>query len=315
MTVPPFNRLLPDRPLLGRGTVQGLEVETLADPFLISHSGRLYLLAEAIGLGPTSDFFKRITVFLIDEKLQRATWLGDACPGDDGACSFPFTIRDDDRFLMVPEVFVPLQGGGQSSLQVLQIWETLAGEFPFGWRKIHEGILAGCLAPSDKVLFKHEDLWWLFCSDNAGRRLLAYHSSDLGTWRPHPCNPVIARDVPAPGAVPGGPRPWRLGGGPLRAGGQLSLPLQHRHLGGTYGGAVTLLRIEDLDGDTMEVSLDPAPILAEDAERPWMARGAHHVSLARHGERTVVATDGFDGARWACAVVELPTGLDLEPFP
>jgi hypothetical protein len=307
---------LPSRPLLGLDSVPGLEVESLADPFLVGYEGRLLLFAEVLGRRPGTGLTKKIGVFAVADDLRQAEWLGEACPGDDGLASFPHVVRDGSRFLLTPEVFVPFEGAAGRHFQVLQIWETPASSFPFGWRKIHEGRLEGCSTPSDKVLLRRGDQWWLFCSDNAARQLLAYRSIDLRTWRPHPGNPVVSRDdqnAPPHASEPCRPRPWRLGGSPLLAGGQLALPLQHSLPGGGYGGAVTLLHLGALDDSRIETALEAGPILAADPRRPWMAVGAHHLSLVRHADRIVVATDGYDGTHWTIALVERPDGLDLVP--
>jgi len=315
MTVPPLNRLLERPPLLGPGLIPETEIEAVADPFPVSHAGRLYVLAEVQGRRSGSASFKKIGVFGVSDDLARAAWLGEACPDDDGRCSFPCVVRDGERYVMVPEVFVPMQGGGPSILQMLQIWTTSAADFPFGWRKHHEGVLRGCGAPSDKVLMRDEGTWWLFCSDNAARRLLAYLSEDLRTWRPHPDNPIASRDsAPFPGGPPGA-QPWRLGGAPLFADGVPALPLQHGHAGISYGGAVTLMRFLERTTATVRTRLDPAPVLAADPERAWMSRGAHHVAMLSHLGRTLVATDGFDGTRWRSTIAEAGTAPAFGPVP
>lgn len=323
MTFPPLNALLDAPPILGLESVPGLEVLTIADPFPVSHQGRLYVFVEVLGRRPAGSSSappgpsKKVGVFAVSDDLARAEWLGEACPGDDGLCSFPFVIRDEDRYLLVPEVFVPMQGGGPEILQVFQVWETASADFPFGWRKRYEGMLRGCAAPSDKVLLKEGATWWLFCSDNAMHRLLAYLSEDLRSWRPHPGNPIVSRDDAggSPGharaATP--PRPWRLGGTPLLVDGEPALPLQHGWAGETYGGAVTLLRLLERTPERVRARFDAAPLLAADASRAWMSRGAHHVAIAEHSGRCVVATDGFDGTHWRSTLVEAPTVPSLRP--
>ncbi|HYV19010.1 MAG TPA: hypothetical protein VFC25_08270 [Verrucomicrobiae bacterium] len=306
MTFLPLNALLEAPPILGLDAVPGREVLTIADPFPVSHQGRLYVFVEVLGRQPAGPF-KKIGVFSVSDDLARAEWLGEACPEDDGLCSFPFVVRDGDRYLLVPEVFVPMQGGGPAILQTFQVWETAAADFPFGWRKRHEGVLRGCAAPSDKVLLKDGGTWWLFCSDNAMHRLLAYLSEDLRTWRPHPANPIVSRDDAAP------PRPWRLGGTPLLVDGDPALPLQHGWAGETYGGAVTLLKLIERTPERIRTRFDATPLLAADPRRAWMSRGAHHVAVTEHSGRCVVATDGFDGTHWRSTLVEAPPTPSLRP--
>ena len=278
---------MPRAPLLSLDSVPGARVETLADPFPVSHGGRLFVFAEVLGRREPTGFFKTIGVFEIDEGLAGARYLGDALPAGAGRYSYPYIIRDGGRYLLVPEVFVEFHGAPSRWIQVLQIYETAGHAFPFGWTKLHEQLLPGCEAPGDKVLLSQGDLWWLFCSDNAARRLMLYTSRDLRRWQLHPGGPVVARDdAPRAAGEPSlderGARAWRLGGGVLVRAGRPALPLQHKHRSGSYGGAVTLLALGELTQRRGVASRDRSPLLAEDAGRPWMAHGAHHVALARH---------------------------------
>lgn len=317
MSLPILNELLPDEPLLGLASVPGVGLEALADPFPISHDGTLYVLAEVLGRGNSGALSKHIGAFRIGPALNVAEYLGATWGDDEGRFSYPYTMRDGDRYLMVPEVFVPLVGADES-LQVLQIWQTDADEFPFGWSRLHEAWLPGCQAPSDKVLLRRDGTWWLFCTDNAQRRVLLYRSEDLDRWSPHPMNPLVSKDGAGAAADTrlgdgSDRRAWRLGGGVLERDGALVLPLQHKHVSDSYGGAVTLLTIDELTPERLAATLDPQPVLAEDATRPWMSAGAHHVALAEHGGRVVASTDGFDGRHWTSTLIELPPALGLRP--
>ncbi len=315
-----LNRYLTDSPLLTTDRAGGGTIETVADPFPISHEGRLHVLVEVVGRRESGTYFKKIGVFRIEDDLNELEYLGETWPEDDGQYSFPFVVRDGDRYLLLPEVFVPFAGGGPQALQLLQIYETRVSDFPFGWRKLHEGMLEGCAAPSDKVLLRDRDGWQLYCSDNASMTLRLYRSADLARWEPHPGNPVIGhvrlrgwinRVVPS-GTVAA--NAWRLGGGPARIGKKLALPLQHACGSVAYGGAVSPLGIDRLDARRIECRVDRRRILARDPKRPWMSRGAHHVALVRHAGRIVVATDGFDGRRWNSTVFEVPTAAGITPW-
>jgi hypothetical protein len=151
-------------------------------------------------------------------------------------------------------------------------------------------------------------------------RLLAYLSEDLRTWRPHPANPIVTRDdaggarAGARGADAPAPRPWRLGGAPLLVDGQPALPLQHGWAGETYGGAVTVLKLLERTRVQVRTRFEASPLLAADESRAWMSRGAHHVAVAEHSGKVVVATDGFDGAHWRSTIVEAPPAPSLRPL-
>jgi hypothetical protein len=315
----PLDPWLPPAPLLSLDRVPGAAVDTLADPFPVFHGGRLFVFAEVLGQRAGAPF-KSVGVFEIDDRLEEARYLGDALCVADARYSFPCVVRDGSRYLLLPEVFVELRSADARWMPLLQIHETSAEDFPFGWRLLHEQRLPGCGGPSDKVLLREGGQWWLVCSDNAARQLLAYTSADLRRWSPHPGGPLASRDdaachKEAASPVEHAAGAWRLGGGPLARDGRLVLPLQHKYRSGTYGGAVTLLEVGALTAGRTAVARDPAPILAEDPSRPWMAHGAHHIALARHGGRTVAATDGFDGRHWTSTVIELPEDFALGPWP
>ncbi len=307
-----LDRYLTGLPLLTTDRAGGGTIETVADPFPVSHEGRLHVLVEVVGRRDAGAYFKKIGVFSVEDNLGGIEYLGETWPEDDGLYSFPFVVRDGDRYLLLPEVFVPFAGGGPQALQLLQIYETQVSDFPFGWRKLHEGMLEGCVAPSDKLLMRDGSGWWLFCSDNASMTLRLYHSTDLTRWTPHPENPVIGHRRLRGWinrVVPGGTvaaNAWRLGGGPVGLGERVALPLQHACGSTAYGGAVSLLSIDRLDAHRIDCRVGRRRILSRTPTREWMSRGAHHVALARHAGRIVAATDGFDGKRWNSTVFVVP---------
>ncbi len=314
-----LNRYLTDSPLLTTDRAGGGTIETVADPFPISHEGRLHVLVEVVGRRESGEYFKKIGVFCVEDDLNEVKYLGETWPEDDGQYSFPFVVRDGDRYLMLPEVFVPFAGGGPQALQLLQIYQTQVSDFPFGWRKLHEGMLEGCAAPSDKLLLRNGDEWQLFCSDNSSMTLRLYRSTDLARWSPHPENPVIGhrrlrgwinRVVPS-GTVAA--NAWRIGGGPVGVGEGVALPLQHACGSVAYGGAVSLLGFDRLDGQGIECRVARRRILSRDPSRRWISQGAHHVALTRHAGRIVAATDGFDGMRWNSTVFEVPAEAGIGP--
>ena len=89
----------------------------------------------------------------------------------------------------------------------------------------------------DSTIFRHDGLWWLFCSlkeADPGLNLFAWHaSSPLGPWSEHHNNP-IKTDI----------RSARPAGAPFRHEGRLYRPGQD--CSESYGGRVALNRIVEL---------------------------------------------------------------------
>lgn len=91
----------------------------------------------------------------------------------------------------------------------------------------------------DPVLFATDGMFWLFATDRRDEDVTKLHlfsaPKPFGPWRPHPGNPVVC-DLRA--ARPAGPLFWARGG--------LFRPAQDCASG--YGAAITLCRIDRLDG-------------------------------------------------------------------
>lgn len=143
--------------------------------------------------------------------------------------------------------------------------------------KKHRVLLEGH-ALLDPTIFRHEDRWWLFCTDaerGPNDFLCAWYADALtGEWHPHRANPV---KVDIRGARPAGP--------PFLCEEKLIRPAQD--CSRVYGGAVTFNRILKLTPD--EFFEEPVGKLMPDGQH--YPAGLHTIS--GFGEQSIV-----DGARW-----------------
>lgn len=308
----------PRTPLLTPKLVTGnQEVITVADPFPVSCDGVLFVLAEIEGSRRGGDYFKKLGAFAIDDDLKTGRYLGELWPADDGEYSFPYVVCDGGRLLLVPDVNTP----GQPADKRFRIYACDPSAFPFGWKLLVETQLPGAARPSDKVLIRHNDRWWLWVSDSQnGGRLLLYSSDNLRDWSPHPGNPLLHRPAWQRAANRLLPptlfrvRPWRLGGGAAVLDGCPVLFVQHMYRRAIYGEAVTPLLITQLSERRVEFELAAAPMLAAQEDVAWQSQSAHHVAFARHGDQCVVTTDGFDGTRWSSTIQQMPAGNHFVPW-
>jgi hypothetical protein len=194
-----------------------------ADPSCLSiEGGRLLFLAEHM------DFRNRrgevwSSVLAEDaspEKTVLRPWISGSIH-----LSYPFPFFDD---------------AGRACLTV----ETAEANALLLWRRTEEGwVLVGRILPDlaaiDATLWRGER-WWLFCglaNDLPDERLHLFHAErPEGPWSPHPANPV---KIDSQSSRPAGPL--------FTFEGRLIRPAQD--CSRTYGGAVVLNEVEQLDLD------------------------------------------------------------------
>ncbi len=175
--------------------------------------------------------------------------------------SYPCIVQAEGRIYCIPECYQ----AGEAAIYRSE-------RFPAEWKK--EKVLVPDFQAVDPTVFRHDGLWWLFCTDQEEgphSHLHIWYSNELlGEWRPHPANPV-KMDV----------RSSRPAGTPFTAGGELFRPAQD--CSGTYGGAVWINRVELLT--PTEFRETPVRRLAPDRSGPY-PDGLHTLSFA--GEATLV---------------------------
>jgi hypothetical protein len=193
----------------------------LADPFGIWRDDHLHVFVEAYDYRDKHGVIRRFTydraLNLCDEglALRAAHHL-----------SYPFLIEDAGEVFMLPEA----HHAGKLTLY-------RAREFPNTWERVCDLMDVPAI---DASIIRQGETWWMFYAlpgpnRRAMRELHAATAPHLtGPWTPHALNPLRV-----------GLDSARMGGTPFLADGKLYLPTQDcTH---TYGGAATLLRVDELE--------------------------------------------------------------------
>ena len=174
--------------------------------------------------------------------------------------SYPCTYQDDTGTYVLPESTV-------RGTTVLYKVDTDGALMPVC-------VIAPDRALADPTLFRHGERFWIACTDlDIGEHdnlCLLYADSLGGPWLPHRCTPV---KIDIAGARPAGPL-FKVGDALFRPGQDCSR---------TYGGGITIHRIDALDADTFRetkvTSVQPDPngpfpdgihTLAVDGDRIWV---------------------------------------------
>lgn len=175
--------------------------------------------------------------------------------------SYPYVVRHAGRIFCIPE---------SGTARAVYCYE--ATTFPYQWER--RATLIEGFAALDATIFRHEDRWWLLCSEQdgtPGTTLHAWYAADLlGPWTPHAASPV-KRDL----------RSSRPAGMPFVHDGHLYRPAQDSTR--TYGGAVVINRILRLTPTAF--AEEPVTTVAPYADSPYRY-GLHTLSAC--GQFTVI---------------------------
>jgi hypothetical protein len=237
----------------------------LADPFgQLRADGTVVILAEALSW---QDSVGRIVAFE-SQADGRQTQPRDVFAFNSHA-SYPHLIEHEGATYCIPETLA------QRRVQLFR-----ADPFPNRW--VLDTVLLENFAGADATVRYYDGRWWLFVGnhdDQDEAKLFVFHAVDLrGPWLPHAANPVKC-DLRS--ARPAGPL--------FMMEGALYRPAQDCSV--TYGGAVTINRIERL---TSEEFVERAVgRLAPAANGPY-PHGLHTLSSAGNvtlidGKRHVVS--------------------------
>ncbi|MFC4255560.1 formyl transferase [Altererythrobacter xixiisoli] len=219
-----------------------------ADPFGIWREGILYAFVEMFDYRHSHG---TISVYCFDDRL-RLIQHGPVLR-EDWHLSYPQVFEHAGELWMLPEACA----SGKLTLY-------RARSFPWHWEPYAVLDLDG--APIDATPFLHDGVWWLFytpagTAEERVSTLCAAYAEDLtGPWAEHPLNPLIS-DL-------GGARP---GGRPELIDGLLHLPVQDSR--GSYGAALRILRIEQLD--SVHFNASAGPLLRAPAQATPLIDGCH----------------------------------------
>jgi methionyl-tRNA formyltransferase len=152
----------------------------LADPFVVTRSGRNVIYVEEYDFGTD---LGRITAYEVTK--AGATPLGVALE-EPFHLSFPFLLEQDGELYMCPDTH-----------EAREIRLYKCTEFPLTW-ELHR-VLKNNVSATDTMIFKRDGKWWMFT--NVDSSPLGDHCSELHIfsadafdstdWRPHPLNPVM----------------------------------------------------------------------------------------------------------------------------
>jgi hypothetical protein len=257
-----------------RWVAGGRAFSFLADPFGLWRAGRLHVFAEAYDYRTRHGVIEHLQFNGGLELETRRTVLQEPWH-----LSYPFVLEAEGATWMIPEAH---RSGALTLYR--------AADFPGGWEPVVR--LPLDTAAIDATPFRHAGLWWLAYApagsqaEKQGRLHLAYAERLAGPWTTHPGNPV-RRDRASS----------RPGGTPLLVDGVLHLPVQD--CSRTYGGAIRLLRIDELTPDRFHAEAGP-PIRPPASAGPFQD-GLH--TFASCGPVTLIDVKRIDRS---------PAGLAIE---
>lgn len=244
------------------------DADFVADPFVVHKGGELHLFFEILNEDRTPN---SAIGHAVSDNFGRTWQYNGVVLGTDVHISFPYVLKCDGQYYMLPEQDHPQQ-------QRIDLFR--AKDFPREWTE--EGTL---LAPDhrvqDSVVFRWRDRWWLLVGAGLFDTTYAYHSESLfGPWEPHADNPVVSERKRA--AKPGG-RPLVFDD---------RVVVFYQDCRKEYGHKVRAYEIETLTPQQYtDDELSTSPVLEGTGGVGWNASRMHHFDPLYVGDD-----------RWLCAV-------------
>jgi hypothetical protein len=242
-----------------------------ADPFVIGAGpDRTRILAEEYRYATRAKTIVELHVSASGELVDLRR-----CPGLPPDASYPFVLREGGRTFCLPETF-----------RAQRLDAFAAGDGAAGWTFART--LLDRFPCVDGTLLLRDGLWWLFCTkqgDEDQTDLHLFFATDwIGSWTPHPLNPVKSDT-----------RSSRPAGACFEMDGALYRPAQNcaRH----YGAAITINRVTALSVTAFRE--EPVLTLRPGAEWAW-PEGLHTINSAKG----VTVVDGLRlERRWGPAAL------------
>ncbi|MFW9970749.1 MAG: hypothetical protein ACFFDF_11175 [Candidatus Odinarchaeota archaeon] len=242
------------------------KIEFFADPFVIEYENQYHIFFEHFNYIKNKANISSISLD-INQKIKKINLSLEKSEH----LSYPFLLKLEGKIFMIP-------GEWQSNNITLYKLK----DFPSVWNKAE--VLINNVQGVDPTLFKHNDLWWLTCTNkNKGPnlRLLIFYSEHLyGPWHPHKKNPV---KIDIRSARPAGQIfTWK---------GNLIRPSQDSS--NTYGGRIALNTIKKLTPD--EFIEEPIMFMVPQ-KREKYNQGIHTINSV--GNITII-----DGKRYCFSLI------------
>ncbi len=222
------------------------DLDYRADPFGAAVDGRSWALVERYDARAARGRIEAI-------EIESSAWKNGCREAMTAPAhmSYPFLLTHAGQLYCVPETL------GQGAVSLYR-----AVELPGRWEKV--ATLLDGFEAVDATIVRHEDRWWLFCTDFGEprhHRLHAYYADELtGPYAPHELNPVKVD-----------PRSAGCAGTPFYAGGSLYRPAQDWSQ--SYGGSVVLKRVIELTPQAFREEI--AAVVSPNANYP---AGVHTLS-------------------------------------
>ena len=248
-------------PVITHEDITDINAGFVADPFLV-YENKFYLFFEikdqdknkgVIGVASSEDgrFFKYEKVVL-EEKHH---------------LSYPAVYKIKDKWYMIPEI-------GESN--EVRIYST--DNFPYEW-KYYKTILQGRNF-TDPTLIFHNNLWYLFVSDENHEILEIYYCEKFdGKYIPHPKNPIHKNKQLA---RPAGPI-FKYNNELYR----FSQDCSKR-----YGEKVNMFKIIKLSPKKYKEKFI-SNILSPQPGKNWNAKKMHHICYLELDNKFITSTDGL----------------------
>jgi hypothetical protein len=231
----------------------------IADPFLIEKDSVLYFYFEI--MGTTGADIGVAKVNPINHDLE---YLGLAID-EPGHLSYPLIFTENGTTYLIPE---------SQALNSVRLYEAV--DFPLKWA--YKKDLLANIKLADPTVFKKDDIWYMFASENEKMHLY-FSDSLLGNWIEHPKSPVKVGNF-----TRGAGRIFENNGRFIRFG--------QDHFGG-YGRQVYGFNIDSISKKMYKESpLENNPIVKETGD-DWAKNGMHHIDIHKMKDGSyIIALDG-----------------------
>lgn len=228
-------------------------ISGFADPFLITHSDKLYLFCEAI-VNQKGEIWCAQVVNTKLTAIQEAVI-------EPFHLSFPNVFQFEGDFYMIPE------SSADSSVRVYK--ET---EFPSQW-ELHKILHQGSRFVDTNFLHVEGVFYWFTFDLDSNLSRLFYSDTLFSDWIEHNQSPFPSN---------------RNAGNFIFEEGLMLRPVQisKNH----YGEGVKLMKIVTLNQDKFEEEDYIVPFLS--SQKGFSANGTHHISKVRFNNKSFVAVDG-----------------------
>ncbi len=266
------------------------DVTFVADPFLFHEDNTWYMFFEVcsnnsnldcdIGLATSSDGFHwTYQQVVLDEPFHLA---------------YPQVFKWKGEYYMIPDTY------SQNQVKLYK-----ASSFPYTWTFV-TNIVSG---PGyvDSSIFRYNNTWWLFTSDNWNNTYLYYYDelTDPSVWRAHPMNPIVSGD----GSMSRG------GGRGTVFNGTTVIRLTQK-CDVVYDEAVRAFQVDTLTRTSYAEHEIPQSPLVQASGSGWNKDGMHTVDPWWIGNGWIAAVDGVNYSPsevWSIGIYVTPLQVTIVP--